>query len=534
VIPMIGQKEVAVLDLNSEWHGVKPPNLMKRAGGALAESIIKRWGRALKVLFVCGTGNNGGDGFVAARKLSSKGHSVSVLLIMPPERIGTELAGKAYSLLPADVQVKVLDVDVEVKDLDSFFRDFDVVVDGMLGAGSRGAPRGKYADVIRRFPPPSKVVSIDSPSGLGYQPCVNASLTVTFHDMKYEMMVDGGTSKACGKVEVAGIGIPAEASTHVGPGDLLRFPVVGKDAKKGDSGKVLVIGGGPFVGAPALAAMGALRGGADLVHLAVPRGLGDAVSSFSPDLIVTRLDTNRPYVLGPEVLKELEGLLDRADAIIVGSGAGKDPLTTELLKGVLISCRDSVKRAVVDADGIGALEAAWDWSEPLGDIEGPFLLTPHRGEMTRLLISAGITDNPDILKTPFEHGKARDSRWKGSPEMAVARMVSKTGAVCLVKGPVDLIIGPGKHTLGDSILLKTAGSPVSRRYNVTGAPSMTVGGTGDILAGICAALMARGMGTFDAACLGAYLCGTAGERADRKKGYSLVATDLLEELSIKP
>ncbi|MCK5773641.1 MAG: NAD(P)H-hydrate dehydratase [Thermoplasmata archaeon] len=529
---MIHSSEVAVLDENSSWHGVKVEGLMEAAGRGVAENIIDLYPDCGSITLVCGTGNNGGDGFVAARYLSESGILTRVLLLKPPKNIRSDLSRGAFSSLPEDVGILVLGRGIEMNGLPPLFENSDVVVDCMLGAGAVGAPKEIYASVLSFFPEKKRVVAVDSPTGLGYKGCVDAAYTITFHDMKEAMILKGLPDPRCGEIITVDIGVPKEAATHLGPGDMNRFPRGDQDSRKGDGGRVLVIGGGPFIGAPSLAAMGALRGGADLVRVAIPKGLFDVVSSYSPDLIVDRLNTNDPFVLGPEVMGQLRPIIEWADVILVGPGAGTNGSTVELINEVLSHSIKQVKRCVIDADGLNSLSQGWKWKKKLSTLAGPFLVTPHRGELKKLLSSSDLSHGDEMFIKPYLKLGKRDGKVRKDLVKEASRLSLLSGVVTLLKGPVDLIVTPETHSLGEHVSFKVDGKQVSRRYNTTGSAAMTVGGTGDVLAGICAGLMGRGMTTFDAACLGAFILGRVGEEVFREKGYSMMASDLLDHIHI--
>ena len=529
---MLDPLEIPILDRNSEWQGVATEKLMENAGKALAEVLTERYPKARTILFVCGSGNNGGDGFVAARYLAERGLKIEVLLLRPPERIGTELARNAFLSLGPGVSVEVLGRDIGIDELGKLMEGYDIIVDGMLGSGAKGPPRGNYAKISGILRPPRKVVSIDMPTGLGNQPSVKAELTVTFHDIKNGMMESGKPHLDCGEIVIRDIGIPREAATHVGPGDLLRYPTLDGPSKKGDGGKVLVIGGGPYTGAPFLAAMGALRAGADLVRVAVPWGIADVVSGYSPDIIVEAIGTGDQRMLGAGDIHDLIPLMDWADAILVGPGAGTDEDTVSLVLEVIRRGRSQGKGMVVDADGISAVSSSWDWSTPLGGGDSPLVLTPHRGELMKLLSSVLPKADRGFLGDPYIDLGRRSGRWNEEVIGPLTEFVERTNVTLLVKGAIDLILSPGNHSLGEGIRLDPD-HDIIRRYNTTGNPAMTVGGTGDVLSGLCTGLLARGMPGFDTACLAAFVNGKAGDCAFQDLGHSMMATDLLEHIRIK-
>ncbi|MCK5233264.1 MAG: NAD(P)H-hydrate dehydratase [Candidatus Aenigmarchaeota archaeon] len=246
-------------------------------------------------------------------------------------------------------------------------------------------------------------------------------------------------------------------------------------SKKRDFGKVLVIGGSKvFTGAPALSAMAALRSGADLVVVAAPERAADTVASFSPDMITVPFEGDFFSEKHAQAIEEL--VLD-ADAVVIGPGLGREKKTMAFVKKILPKIKIP---CVIDAD---ALYVVMDVM-----LHGNFVLTPHRGEFRMLLGE--------------EHGKD-----------ASKKLAKKTGAIIIAKGPVDFI-SDGKNVYP----------------NKTGTPYMTTGGTGDVLAGVCAAILARGTDSFEAACAGAYITGLAGEAAAKKFGDGLVGSDVINEL----
>jgi NAD(P)H-hydrate epimerase len=347
---------------------------------------------------------------------------------------------------------------------------------------------------------------------------VQAKRTVSFFDTKTVMFANRVPKKECGEIVVKDIGIPPAAYQMVGPGDMLRYPVPLPFWKKGDMGKVLVIGGGPFTGAPALSAMGAIKAGADLVRLLVPDAVAGTIASFSPDLMVSGVGEHGSRILEFSAKDQIEEGLDWADVVLIGPGAGKMDETLDMLVIAMERGLALGKKLVVDADGLHALSQALD-SVSGGDI----IVTPHRGEMKQLLLGMGMDSVPDpTIDDPF-------AEWY--IEM-MARLSIGNKLTILHKGHKDVIMGLGTHGLGEHIERTTPFGKVVMRINDSGHPWMTKGGTGDVLAGLSAGLMARGMMPFDAACLAAFINGKAGQVVFERKGYSSTATDLLDAISI--
>ena len=441
-----------VMDANAEALGVSVTELMGNAGRAVADFLDERF-RGKRVLFVCGPGNNGGDGFAAASLMDPS--TVSVALLKKPSDIHTDAAWHFYSQLRCPI------LEYSKVDLDSY----DVIVDCALGTGMKGNVREPYRGFIAATEGRGNVVSVDVPSGLGSDVSVLPVATVTFHDMK-----EGMTRENSGEIVISDIGIPAEAVDVVGPGDMLRYPVPGRDSHKGENGRLMIIAGGPYFGAPMMASMSALRVGTDMVRLYVPESVHQQVSSASPVLMVTALPGDRLTCGSVDLLLEESA---GYDAVLIGPGLGTDPDTREAVRRFVSGC---ARPMVIDADGLTAVAGM--------TFDGNVVLTPHRREFRNL----GGSCCPNEL-------------------------AEKLNATVLLKGANDEI-SDGRRT----------------RLNRTGTPAMTGAGTGDVLAGAVAGLLAKGMTPFDSACLAAYICGKAGEYAFTDKSYGLIATDIVEEI----
>lgn len=457
---MISNIDSAVIDANSESMGISVSDLMLNAGSAVS-SILKERFHGCKFAFICGNGNNGGDGIVAAG-------------LMPDEKVTMHLLKPKDSIKNGFVIEHLNKLNCEVKDLtNTSFDDFDVLVDCALGTGVKGDLKQPYKDYIlltKEFK--GKIVSVDVPSGLGTGLSVEPHITITFHDVK-----EGMTEKNSGEIIVADIGIPKEAYDRVGPGDMKRYPIPSADSHKGSNGRLLVIGGGPYYGAPALSALAALRVGVDVVRLAVPSICASRVASFSPVFTMTELDGN---MISQDHARLLLELSKTCDAVLIGPGAGTAGSTSKAMRDFISACERPV---VIDADGLTAL----------GDtpkMNGNVVLTPHKKEFEGL------------------GGIIMDDLGSSVKDLSV-----KTNAIVLLKGNTD-IISDGERV----------------RTNTSGTPGMTGAGTGDVLSGIVAGLISKGMSCFDAASLGAFISGKAGELAFRERSYGMIATDVIDRI----
>ncbi len=433
-----------VIEENAMALGLSSLRMMESAGRALAEVV--RGYRAESVLILCGKGNNGGDGMVAARYLQRDGEVHVVYL----DREGktAEAAAQLRLLAHSAVYLHPIRCTSDVLGLRRVFSDADVIVDAILGTGVSGSLREPLAacvDLANEAAVP--IVSADVPT-----PGIRATRIVAFHRPKQE------------GAETVDIGIPLEAECFTGPGDLTLIPARSSSAHKGAGGEVLVVGGGPYQGAPYLAALGALRGGADLVRVA------STASIPMPDLIYEPLAGTH---LTEEHLETILGLVDRADVVVCGMGLGTGS------HAVVQAIGEHARKAVFDADALRhPLPAARET-----------IYTPHAGEFARMTGSAP----PDDLAA-----RAR-----------AVRSAAGSGAI-LLKGPVDIV---------------SDGTRV--RFNRTGTPAMTVGGTGDVLAGLTGALFCH-LPAFEAAAVAAYASGRAGMRAAETRGNGMTATDLVE------
>jgi len=467
---MISSTEMAVVDANAAALGVPRKQLMESSGNAVARVVREVADPGASVALVCGRGNNGGDAFVAARFLG--GYDVTVHLLGRRETITTDIARENWDALrSADIDARRVG-DARAFDLG----DPDVIVDAMLGTGVTGALREPEATAAGAIDAAdATVVAVDVPSGIDADtgesegPAVEADRVVTFHDDK------PGLGSVDAEVTVADIGIPGAAERVVERGDLLRLS---RDptAHKGEFGRVLVVGGGPYTGAPALAARAALRAGADLAYVACPETIAGEVQGYSEDLIVRPQPGDRIAPSNvPDVLDTASGM----DAVVFGPGLGDADVSLEAAAAFLEGFDGT---AVVDADALGVV--------PEIDTEATLVCTPHQGELEAM--GGPSAADPDE-RAPL-----------------VAEFASDLGVTLLVKGAVD-VVSDGDRT----------------RINRTGNPGMTVGGTGDVLAGVTGA-MACALDPIHAAGLGAYANGRAGDLVVGERGYGLVATDLPE------
>ncbi len=490
----ISSREVLVLDANSEALGVKRLQLMENAGAEVARAIVDKVRGPKRVVVFAGTGGNAGDGFVAARHLAYHGYSVTVVTVKSPSEIKSEEAKIMYdALVKMDYSIEL----IEAPPPDTYgdlLENSDIVIDALLGVGIRGAPRYPYDRAIRAINNADKTVfAIDTPSGLdtdsGDAPgeVVKADYTITFHKPKPGLLK---RRDVAGEVIVASIGIPPEAEIYAGPGDVLyRLPKRKWSTRKGRAGRVLVIGGSrDYVGAPILAAFAAEAAGVDLVFIAGPPNVVSSATAKKPTLIPVRLEED---YLSPRSLDKLLPFIEKVDAIAIGMGLGLAEETRELVYRVLEHAEKHNVPVVVDADGLKHLKARVEI------LHSNMVITPHDKEFETL-----FNTEPGPMDCPLKRVEA------------TAREAAKhKGVTILLKGPIDVVSNGSKA-----------------RLNRTGAPSMSVGGSGDTLAGLVAAMLAKKLDPFNAALLAAYINGAAGALAYKEKLDYMTALDIVEKI----
>lgn len=467
---MITGSEMAIVDANAGALGVPQKQLMESSGNAIARSAREFVSPGEEITIVAGRGNNGGDAFAAARFLEA--FDLRICLLGRPDTIGTEIARENWNALEH--------TDCECKQVrDSTQLDLgepDLIVDAMLGTGVTGSLREPVATAAAAInDADAPVLSVDVPTGLnaetGEHPegMVESDHVVTFHDTK------PGLDTLDAAVTVADIGIPDAAERFVERGDLLRL-ARDPDSHKGDHGEVLVIGGGPYTGAPALAGKAALRAGADLVRITCPTSVAHEVQGYSENFILRPVEGRE---LVPGHVGQVMEFAATHDVLVLGPGLGANEETLEAAEAILTAFDGT---AVVDADALQVV--------PRADTDATVICTPHQGELEKM------------------GGKTAED-WRDRCD-AVEAFARELGHTLLVKGRYD-VLSDGERT----------------RVNRTGNPGMTVGGTGDVLAGVTGALAAQHK-PLDAAAMAAYTTGRAGDIVASEKGDGLLATDIVE------
>lgn len=504
MLPVFTAAEMRTLDARAIRElGIPGPRLMDRAGTGAA-ALIARWLAPIRgktVVVVCGKGNNGGDGFVVARRLKARGARIRVVLVGRRASVRGDAAdalgrwrGRVEEIEAADGLARALG-------------GADVIVDALLGTGVSGAARGPVAAAIeainRAGATGVPIVALDLPSGLDADrgalpgPTVKASRTVTFGGLKRSLLLAPAAAQA-GAVEIGEIGVPAaEARRGITTWRLEAadvrpfFPARELDAHKGRFGHLLVVAGSlGKTGAAVLAGRAALRTGVGLCTIAAPASQQPIVAAQAPEYMTEALPETATQSLSVKARDRILELARRMDAVALGPGLSLDPEAQELAR-VLI--RELERPLVVDADALSALAGHLDL---LRHAAGPRALTPHPGEMARMLGTTTEAVQADRIEL-------------------VRRFAREHGVAIALKGAHTVVGAPdGQLTI-----------------NPTGNPGMAKGGSGDVLTGIVGALLARAVEPAIALQAGCYVHGLAGDVAARERGeYAMLASDIIESL----
>ena len=482
-------REMRAVEMNAEYIGVSRLQLMENAGRAVADAVRDRFGAKSKVAIVCGPGGNGGDGFVAARHLAGAGYEVEVLLLGKPENIssGDALTNwLALKNMTESVEIREIHDSADIPPLKA-----PVIVDALIGTGVKGALSSPFKELVRAINDSEGFkVAVDVPTGVEsdsgevHGEAVEADITLTFHKPKIGFE---SADKLLGQLIVCPIGIPPEAEIYAGPGDVyLALKPRAPESHKGDFGRLLVIGGSEtYSGAPALTGMGAYAMGVDIVYVAAPETAASIIAGFSPSLITLKLKGTR---LKTKNLGNLFPFLDKVDAVAIGPGLGVHGETMDAVDAVLNEIEERRLPVLLDADALKA------FAQRKRKMKTDAVFTPHYGEfriMTGKTVEGGLKEQGE----------------------AVRKEASRIGGTVLLKGHVDVV-----------------SDGVQVRYNWTGNPGMTVGGTGDVLSGVAAGFMAMGAPSFEAAVAGAFVNGAAGDAVYEEKGYHLEPLDLIRKI----
>jgi len=517
VLPVFTAAEMRALDARAIRElGIPGTQLMEAAGSGAARLITRRFGplRGRRIVILCGKGNNGGDGFVVARRLRAAGARVDVFLL---GRRGEVRGDAADALRRYPGRVGEITAEAGLDAVERAMGGAHVVVDALLGTGMDGMARGLGASAIERLnhvteagedrpphlPPHPPVVALDLPSGLSADrgvptgPTVRATLTATFGGLKRALLLEPAASWA-GEVVVIPIGLPdGETERDVATflledadarGALARRPA---DAHKGQYGHLLVVAGSRGkTGAAALAARAALRSGAGLVTVATPASQQPIIATLGVEHMTHALPETAAGALAKAALGPIRELAAGMDAVALGPGLSLHPEAQALARALVA---DLPRPMVVDADALSALAGHLDI---LAGAPGPRVLTPHPGEMARML---GVTV-AEIQSDRLERTRA----------FAVEHRVW-----LVLKGARSVVAAPDGRVW----------------INPTGNPGMAKGGSGDVLTGMAGAFLARGLTPAAALQAAVYFHGLAGDLGRAERGEEgLIASDIVEAI----
>ncbi|MBU1161383.1 MAG: NAD(P)H-hydrate dehydratase [Proteobacteria bacterium] len=505
---LVTANEMQKMDRSTiESFGLPGRILMENAGRGATQFFLEQFKDAenKKIGVIAGLGNNGGDGFVIARYLAQKGISVTVYLLSERQKVSGDAAANLELLPSLNVPV------IEMPDAESFsahetaMRHEAIWIDAILGTGLQSDVKGFFKDVIDFINQSNKpVFAVDIPSGLNSDTgrpcgtCIRADATATFAFAKTGHFLLPGADYT-GNLKIIDIGIPPYIADSVRPlqylltPDLIRtvFYPRPSDAHKGHTGHLLVIAGSPGkTGAATMTATSAMRAGAGLVTLGIPASLNPILEIHVTEAMTEPLPETKDGVLGEASFNRIMALLSDKKCLAIGPGIGINPETKMLVQRLL---QESKKPMVIDADGLNCLIGC---TEILKNFEKPIVLTPHPGEMSRLMGTTAADVQKDRIHC------ARD-------------FAEKFNVHVVLKGARTVVAHPDGKVF----------------INPTGNPGMASGGMGDVLTGVIAGFIAQGHSPELAAHAGVYLHGAAADSLAKNKGpFGYLATDVMNIL----
>jgi len=486
--------------------GIPGIELMRKAGNFVslkAKKILKDVPGSRIDIF-CGTGNNGGDGFVAACDLWEWGADIRVWIIGDPVKISGDAKHFYQQCQQAEIRIQAIQKSEQLELIDRL-PEADLIIDGLLGTGLRGEVRGLIRTIIETINQARRpVLAIDIPSGILGDTgqvgglAVRAIKTVTMGFLKRGLLFSPGREYA-GEVVLADLGYPARSYTVLETEtSLIRkeevhgmLPPIARDTYKHRRGKVLLCAGSAgMTGAAILAAQGASRSGAGLVVAAIPASLNPILETQLTEVLTLPVDESEQQTFSADSLVQVKERLEWCDVVALGPGLSDDP--EALAFSIRLLRQSKNKRVIIDADGLHALPQNMELLEQLEEV----VLTPHYGEFAQLAGTsiAAVRENPIEAARQFVRQHAVTLVLKGAPSIVVAK---------------DL----------------------TTAVNSSGNPALASGGSGDVLTGMIAAFLAQGMPAYEAACSAVFLHGTAADLGRMDLGIrGFVASDLIEYL----
>jgi len=552
--------DMMVTDINCEDLGLSRLCLMENAGKCLSDEIATistfTFSKPVKVAIFTGSGGNGGDGFVAARNLLNRGFEVELFMLSSSEDIKSIDALINFEILenmvPRISRLKIIELkdstdveNIEIAKSKSFSEH--IIVDGILGTGIKGKLKSKVRRTIEVINESNALkVAIDVPSGMDpltgeiSDIAVKPEYTITFHKVKTGVKkVSLNDSSLVGGLVICDIGIPIEAELFVGTGDLLRLSSRDETSHKGNNGKILIVGGSnDYHGAPAIAGLSAISCGADLVYIACPQQISLAIKQKSPDLIVKGLTSGNEDYLNLENLNDILKIVEDndIDSVLLGPGSGQNEETGKLFN---ILAKKIEKPLVMDADALKIVDPI-----VIKNKEN-LVITPHLNEFKSFF--------NDYINSNYNYNNNYNNKNYNNYDKYDDKNYNKNGEEEYADSEISLISSNEEYdydklsekiaifqditnTINGTVVLKGKYDLIFNkrnfRINKNGNSGMTVGGTGDSLAGIATSLLSQGLSAYDAGALATYLNGKAGDFAKKVYGNGFTASQLSEFLGI--
>ena len=504
---VVTAQEMRQIDQQAIEHiGIPGAVLMEHAGTAVVRAIRQHFPECQRIAVIVGKGNNGGDGLVVARQFAHAGQPVQIFLVSPPESFAGDALTNLQIAQNLNLPITSVLAEDELEAAKSQIASVDLIVDSIFGTGLRGGVHGFIGDIITYINKTERpVIAIDLPSGLSADTgmaegaCIQASYTVAMGLPKRGNLIQLGATFT-GKLEVADIGFPPSVIdtqniqiNWTQPSDAARIlPPRPIHSHKGTYGRVYVVAASTgMTGAAALTSTGALRVGAGLVTLGAPKSLNPILEVKLTEAMTVPLPETAEGSLALEAKSHIIETVERTKSVLaIGPGLSQHPETVALVHSLI---RESNAPIVIDADGVNALSKS---KEILSSLSPQTVLTPHPGEMARL-----IGGTVEALERE---------------RVGIAQRFAETHNITLVLKGAPTVIARGNGEVW---------------INSTGNAGMATGGMGDILTGLIAGLIAQKVSPFDAAVLGVYLHGLAGDIVAESIGmHGLMAGDVLNSV----
>ncbi len=488
------REEIIAIEMNEFDTGVTSFDLMQNAGLAIANTIKVMIKNTNNILILAGSGNNGGDAAVTARHLHDI-FNIHIIYIKKPKT--KESIAAMHELESTNIKISFLSENISLMETLTEIENADTIIDAIFGTGLKSKVRTPSYEILNKFSTLDKnIICIDLPSGMDcntgewycdkYSP--KSIISMQFSKKCFKIIEESNEEYPDINLIIVDIGIKPTSYSYVTSNYVKKFwPKRNPDSHKGQNGRVMVIGGSDeFTGAPVLSGMATMRSGVDTLRIAVPETIRDIVAGYAEDFIVVKV--NGPRITSKSFKKYRDMAIKRHDVITIGMGLSNHPDCTKFVREFFEYARDKVN-FVIDAEAIRAFKGNLDLIK-----DRNVILTPHKRELRMMIDEELPREFPDLIE--FIQEKAKE-----------------LGIVLIVKGKID-IISNGYRTL----------------LNNTGHAGMTVGGSGDVLAGVVAAAYNFIDDPFIAAAVATYIMGKAGEACAEEYGYSLIASDIIKRI----